>query len=496
MSVIYGTSSNDNLIGTSSDDTTYGLDGSDRIIPGNGNDIVFGGAGNDEINGYLTGVHQYTFWNSIGNLTMYGESGDDVLVGDSGTDTLDGGSDNDEIYGQNGTDSLIGGDGNDYLDGGNENDTLDGGEGNDSLYGGDGNDRIIPGNGNDIIFGGAGNDEINGYLTGVHQYTFWNSTGNLTMYGESGDDVLVGDSGTDTLNGGSGNDEIYGQNGNDSLIGGDDNDYLDGGNGNDTLDGGDGNDSLYGGDGNDTFIIRDRYDYVYDSSGEDTANVYADFVKLPSTIEHVNYLNGAKPLPYWIDALLPNEASGLHYDTLLGSTNTFYYCFPNALPSYDTLADHAKGYTSFTSQQLARTEIALNYISGVINVQLQNTSTASQLNTITFASNAQIGTAGYAQYPSDTFSGSDVFLNDADYNKTLTDNEYGALALIHEIGHALGLEHPFSKAGSTDYSSDPPYLSLAEDTTNWTVMSYNQSVDQYLLKYSELDIAALQYIYV
>jgi Ca2+-binding RTX toxin-like protein len=165
------------------------------------------------------------------------------------------------------------------------------------------------------------------------------------------------------------------------------------------------------------------------------------------------------------------------------------------LPSYDTSADHAKGYSSFTSLQIARTEIALNYISGIINVQFQKTTTASQLNTITFASNAQIGSGAYAQYPSDTFSGSDVFLNDVDYNISLADGKYGALVLIHELGHALGLEHPFSKADSTGQTSYSPYLSTIEDTTKWTVMSYNDSVDQYLLKYSELDIAALQYIY-
>lgn len=422
MSVIWGTSSNDNLIGTSSDDTIYGIDGKDTI---------YGGDGNDTLNKYLS----------------YGDS------------YLDGGTGNDIIWGGYENDTIIGGDGDDsWLEGYTGNDSISGGSGNDSLYGGDGNDILDGGSGNDYLSAGNGND---------------------TIYGGDGDDSsLDGDAGNDSISGGSGNDKLNGDEGND------------------TLDGGAGNDSLYGGDGNDTYVIRDNYDYVIDTSGSgDTANVYADFVKLPSTIEHVNYLNGAKPLPYWIDALLPDEASGLHYDTFLGSANTFYYCFPNALPSYDTSVDNAKGYTSFTSLQIARTEIALSYISGIINVQFQKTSIASQLNTITFAYNTQLDSGGYAYYPLDSFLGSDLFLNDVDYNKTLADGEYGTYVLTHETGHALGLKHPFIQEQAGGGAADPPYLSAIEDTTKWTVMSYNQSVDQYLLQYSELDIAALQYIY-
>jgi Ca2+-binding RTX toxin-like protein len=92
--------------------------------------------------------------------------------------------------------------------------------------------------------------------------------------------------------------------------------------------------------------------------------------------------------------------------------------------------------------------------------------------------------------------GSDLYFDRYSENTSFADGTYGALTLIHEIGHGLGLEHPFShaQAGSSSVS-DPPYLSGTEESTAWTVMSYNDSPAQYLLNFSPLDIAALQYIY-
>ncbi len=486
---ISGDAGNDKIYGQDGNDKLYGGDGNDRLYGGGGNDLIEGGGGDDYLSKYLEKGNG-NFAGGTGNDTILGGLGNDVIDGGAGNDTwlegyegkdiIYGGLGDDEIYGDSGDDKLYGGGGTDELSGGLDNDLLDGGEGEDKLFGLEGNDKVFGGNGNDTLYGGEGDDELNG---------------------DEGDDSLYDFAGNDTLNGGEGNDTLltYGGLGNAKLYGGNGNDQLSGGKGNDILDGGEGLDELSGYEGNDTYYVRDVYDYIYDSAGIDTAYVSASFVKIPSTIEKVIYTEGALELPYWISALLPDQASGKRFDSLLGDANAFQYAFPTSLPSYDTNAGHAKGFTAFTSTQISRTETALSYISTLIDVRFQKTSNASVQNTFTFANNDQTGSAGYGTYPSESLGGNDIFFDTSEENKTFRDNTYGALTLIHEIGHGLGLKHPFDEKDASNGIEEPPYLQGSEDSTTWTVMayeqSYNASAAQYFLKFSELDIAALQYIY-
>ena len=262
-----------------------------------------------------------------------------------------------------------------------------------------------------------------------------------------------------------------------------------------TLSTGDGYTQLYGYKGDDTYIIDSPNFYIWDSGGDDTAIVSISNVKIPSSIENVKYVNGALPLPYWISALLPDGGNGSKYANLLGDAKKFYYTFPSSIPSYDTREENSVGYKALNTTQKRNVIFVLENLKNIIDVDVSESTNSINLNTFAIALNSQEGSGGYAQYPNDGYTGGDLFLNDKNYNATLSNGTYGAYVFVHELGHALGLKHPFDEESSSGNVGDPPYLQGSEDHARWTMMSYTETIAEKKLSFSELDIAALQYIY-
>ena len=68
--------------------------------------------------------------------------------------------------------------------------------------------------------------------------------------------------------------------------------------------------------------------------------------------------------------------------------------------------------------------------------------------------------------------------------------------LMHELGHALGLDHGHNNGGTSGPSGDSlPHLPLAHDRSAYSVMTYNNTTDGNPQSYMIADIATLQYLY-
>ena len=380
--------------GTSASETIEGSSQNDRIISSGGADTIFGYQGDDQLNGYALTSGKFVHWGSSDLLKIYGGQGNDFIVGGRNKDQLYGESGNDSIHGLEGDDLLTGEEGSDSLYGGDGNDLLEGGVGDDELWGASGDDRLYGGSGNDYLDGGVGDDYLNG------------NDGDDELYGDVSDKGIYGN---DTLIGGNGDDLLSGDGGEDALFGGADNDRLFGGDGDDTLDGGTGFDRIEGGSGNDHYIINSKTFALLDSSGRDSAAVNIDFVKMPSTIELVEYGKDVRPLPYWISALLFDDAA--RYSNLLGPEKKFYYGFPKSLAdySYPLGERESNGWQAFSSEQQIDTREIFNYIESIIDIRFIETTKFDQENTIAFGNNKQTSGA-FAISPGTLPQSSDVFI--------------------------------------------------------------------------------------
>jgi len=102
--------------------------------------------------------------------------------------------------------------------------------------------------------------------------------------------------------------------------------------------------------------------------------------------------------------------------------------------------------------------------------------------------------AAWAIPPSKHASSGDIWLSTETFDDDYAQGTgYGFATLLHEIGHALGLKHPFEGAHKLD---------TILDKTNYTLMSYTDetgaySNDDYIVSTGPmvLDVQAIQYLY-
>jgi hypothetical protein len=195
-----------------------------------------------------------------------------------------------------------------------------------------------------------------------------------------------------------------------------------------------------------------------------------------------------------IDALL-DVGPDWNYLTPVG--NTLFYTFSV------TSGNEAgrTGQNAFSLAQQNAVSIALNELHAItgINFVVATNGDAAQIHFCNIDITDSSNTTGLCSWQSNySYSTSNdlvsydadayVYLDNSEWyaqNRDLTPGGYGYETLLHELGHALGLKHPFD---------DSINLPLAQDNTANTLMAYTDAGGPYQ-HYNQYDVAALKWLY-
>lgn len=199
-----------------------------------------------------------------------------------------------------------------------------------------------------------------------------------------------------------------------------------------------------------------------------------------------------------------SSTGNAYIDAVLGNTkwvpSSLTYSFPTTATSYGSSygdGETAKGFGAFNGTQQSITRSAMNFYSAVSNLTFQEWGGASASSADLRFAQSDLPSTAWAYFPTTDATGGDVWVNNSSRNyASPTKGNYAYLTIVHEIGHALGLEHAHEGNMPTDGDSLEytvmSYRSYAGASSNTGYTNETWGYAQSLMMY---DIAAVQHIY-